>query len=359
MSRTPPDLVDLTTELVSVPSVSGDESNLATLVHKRLASLAGGVHRSGNNVIFRGSEVPGRTLAVLAGHLDTVPPQGNQAPRLWGGRLFGIGSTDMKAGLAVMLALARDLDLDRARFDLAFVFYECEEVAFEKNGLRKLWTEQPWLTGAGLAIILEPTDCAVELGCMGSVNAEFTARGRSAHSARPWLGENALYKALPLLAKLAAMEPRPVRLGGVTYYETLQVTQARAGIGRNVIPDAFTFNVNHRFAPSRSPEEVVNELSALTPEGFDFEVVDLSPPAPPRADHPLVTEFVDRFGLETRAKQAWTDVAQFAERGVPALNFGPGIPELAHRPDESVPVANLDRAYETLRAFLSGEPGAA
>jgi succinyl-diaminopimelate desuccinylase len=296
-----------------------------------------------------------RPLVLLAGHLDTVPAQGNEKPRLDHGRLFGLGSTDMKAGLAVMLELAATLSAAEARFDLAYVFYECEEIAFEKNGLRRLWTEAPWLAQADLAILLEPTDCAVELGCLGSINAEYTAIGRAAHSARPWLGENAVYKALPFLEKLASMEPRPVTLAGVTYQETLQVTKLAAGIGRNVVPERLVFNVNRRFAPHRRPEDAVEELRALTPPGFEFHLVDVSPPAPPSADRALVAEFLERFGLERRAKQAWTDVAQFTERGVPAFNFGPGVPELAHRPDESVPVANLDRAYRVLRTFLSAE----
>jgi succinyl-diaminopimelate desuccinylase len=289
---------------------------------------------------------------VLAGHLDTVPAQGNAAPREDGGRLYGLGSSDMKSGLAVMMALAREGGGAAARFDLAWVFYDCEEVAFERNGLRRLLGELPWLRSAALAILLEPTDCAAELGCLGSLHAEVTVRGRAAHSARPWLGENAIYRALPVLERLAAIDPKPVVIGGVTYWETLQVTTAAAGIGRNVIPDALRLNVNFRFAPPRSAEEAVAEVRALFPADAGFEVVDLSPPAPPATDAPVMAEFLGRFGLERRAKQAWTDVAQFAAAGVPALNFGPGVPELAHRTDESVPLANLERARQVLRSFL-------
>jgi succinyl-diaminopimelate desuccinylase len=347
------DLVDLTSKLVAVPSVSGNEGALADLVERRLARLPGERHRVDHNVVHVAPRRAGRPLCVLAGHLDTVPAQGNEKPRVERGRLFGLGATDMKAGLAVMLELAGALPAGSTRFDLAYVFYECEEVAFERNGLRKLWDELPWLAQADVAVLLEPTDCTVELGCVGSLNAEITAVGRAAHSARPWLGDNAVYKALPLLAKLAAMEPRPVTLEGVTYQETLQVTLARAGIGRNVVPERFTVNVNRRYAPNRRPEEAIAEMRALVPESFEFQVVDVSPPAPPSADQPLVAEFLSRFGLERRAKQGWTDVAQFTERGVPAFNFGPGVPELAHRPDESLPVDNLERAYRVLAEFLS------
>lgn len=347
------DLVQLTAELVGVPSVSGNEGAIAERVACHLADLPGKLTRVGHNVVYAAPRREGRPLAVLAGHLDTVPPQGNQTPRVESGRLFGLGASDMKAGLAVMLELARALAAASPRFDLAYVFYECEEVALERNGLRKLWSELPWLAEADLAIVLEPTDGTVELGCVGSLNVEITAVGKAAHSARPWLGDNAVYKALPLLERLQTMEPRPVTLAGVTYQETLQVTVAKAGIGRNVVPDRFTVNVNRRYAPGRSPEEAIAELRALVPESFEFEVVDVSPPALPHEEAPLVAEFLSRFGLERRAKQGWTDVAQFTERGVPAFNFGPGVPELAHRADESLPVENLARAYEVLAEFLT------
>ena len=347
------DLVQLTAELIGVPSVSGNEGALAERVARHLAGLPGMITRLGHNVVYAAPRRAGRPLAVLAGHLDTVPAQGNETPRVENGRLFGLGASDMKAGLAVMLELARALAAASPRFDLAYVFYECEEVALERNGLRKLWGELPWLAEADVAIVLEPTAGAVELGCVGSLNVEITAVGRAAHSARPWLGDNAVYKALPLLERLQAMEPRPVTLAGVTYQETIQVTVARAGIGRNVVPDRFTVNLNRRYAPDRRPEDAIAEMRALVPESFEFQVVDVSPPAPPNAEAPLVAEFLSRFGLERRAKQGWTDVAQFAERGVPAFNFGPGVPELAHRADESLPVENLQRAYQVLAEFLT------
>jgi len=237
-----------------VPSVSGNEGALAERVAKHLAGLPGQLTRVAHNVVYAAPR-RGRPLAVLAGHLDTVPPQGNETPRVEGDRLYGLGASDMKAGLAVMLELARSAQ--DSRFDLAYVFYECEEVALERNGLRKLWPELPWLAQADVAIVLEPTDCTVELGCVGSLNVEITAIGTAAHSARPWLGDNAVYKALPLLERLRAMEPRPVTLAGVTYQETLQVTVARAGIGRNVVPDRFTVNVNRRYAPNSTPEDAI------------------------------------------------------------------------------------------------------
>jgi succinyl-diaminopimelate desuccinylase len=348
-------LVGLTTELMAIPSVSGEEGQLATWLERRLAEVPGESIRLGNNVVHLAPRTGDRPLVVLAGHLDTVAPQGNEEPRLDGDRLFGLGSSDMKSGIAVMLSLASEEMLSSARFDLAWVLYECEEIVFERNGLRRLWSQIDWLADAELAMLLEPTGCGIELGCMGSVHAEFTAPGRAAHSARPWLGENAIYRALPFLTRLAGREPEPVETGGVTFRETVQVTQAHAGSGRNVVPPSFTFNVNFRYAPVRTPEEAVAEVKSWTPEGFQVEILDVAPPAPPRSQHPLIDEFIRVSGGQTRAKQAWTDVAQFAARGIAAFNYGPGIPELAHRADEFVPIANLDLARETLRRFLSGE----
>ena len=342
----------LTEELIAVPSVSGGEAALADLVEQRLRALPGEMVRVSNSVVYS-TPRRGRPRLVLAGHLDTVPAQGNETPRWEGDRLYGLGACDMKGGDAVALALAETLAAGDLRFDVTWVFYECEEIALVENGLRKLWGPCPWLAETDLAILLEPTACAVELGCQGTLHAEITSVGRSAHSARPWLGENAVYKALPLLLDLAAMPPRPVELDGVVYRETVAVTEARAGQGRNVIPARFTMNVNYRYAPHRTPEEAAAEVLRWAPDGFQVEVVDVAPPAPPRRSHPMVAEFTSRFGLEVGAKQGWTDVAQFAERGVPAFNFGPGDPNLAHRRDEFVPLADLERAYGALAAFLT------
>jgi succinyl-diaminopimelate desuccinylase len=348
------DLLELTKQLISIPSPSRGEETLAGWVEERMRGLAGETVRIANSVVHRGPVQAGRPLVVLAGHLDTVAPQGNAEPEVRGENLFGLGSSDMKSGLAVMLALAATETVCNSRFDLAWVFYDCEEIEFEHNGLRRLWDEIGWLAEVDLAFLLEPTACAVELGCLGSVHAEFTAPGRAAHSARPWMGENAVYRAIPFLQQMSERAPVDIETGGVTYRETVQVTRALAGGGRNVVPPAFVMNVNFRYAPVRTPDEAVAEVRSWAPEGFAVEIVDVSPPAPPRSEHPLIREFLEHSGCEIRAKQAWTDVAQFAGRGVPAMNFGPGIPELAHRADESLPIANLDRAHKTLGRFLSG-----
>jgi len=359
-AQRPPDLVALTARLVDVPSVSGAEGAIADLIVSELRPQCPPCEltRSGHNVVLRGPHRGDRPSIVLAGHLDTVPPAGNERARLRDDRLYGLGTSDMKSGLAVMIALAKSVDWLQARANLTFVFYDCEEVALERNGLRKLFPEMPLLATADLAILLEPTDANVELGCLGTLNARVTARGRAAHSARPWLGENAILKAVPFLARFAALSPRPVVVGGVEFLETFQITTAEGGRARNVIPDSFAMNVNFRYAPTRTPAEAVAELRSMVPEGFEFDLVDAAPPGVVRSDHPLIEDLVGRFGLARRGKQAWTDVAQFSERGVAAINFGPGVPEQAHQADEFVPIANLTRAFDVLHAFVSVAPAA-
>jgi succinyl-diaminopimelate desuccinylase len=274
----------------------------------------------------------------------------------------------MKGALAVMMTLAERWTSEApkaakanaeaeaapapAPASLSLVFYDNEEVAFERNGLRPLFGAEPWLAEAGLALLMEPTDNTVELGCLGTLHARVTFRGRAAHSARPWAGENAVHKAAPFLAALAAMPVREVAEGPAVFREVISATMAEGGTARNVVPDRFTLNVNFRFAPDRSEAEAREHLRSLVPDGTEVEITDSAPGAPARSDAPLLQRFIREAGLEARAKQAWTDVAQFAGRGVPAANFGPGIPELAHRRDESVPVANLVRAYQVLAAFL-------
>jgi succinyl-diaminopimelate desuccinylase len=356
-----PDLASLTARLIDMPSVSGNEAAIAEFVAQELLSCCPpcDLLREGNNVVLRGPFRPERPSIVLAGHLDTVPPAGNQKSRVREDRIYGLGASDMKSGLAVQIGLARNVDWIRARANLTFVFYECEEVALERNGLRQLLTKMSWLAEADLAVLLEPTDNALELGCLGTLNATVTALGRAAHSARPWLGENAIYMAVPFLARFASLDTRPVEVGGVVFQETFQITQAEGGRARNVLPDRFRMNVNYRYAPTRTPAEAVAELRSMIPPGFDFEILDVAPPGRVRSDHPLIEELLERFGLDRRAKQAWTDVAQFSERGVAAVNFGPGLPAQAHQADEHIPIANLARAYEVLHRFLTAAPAAA
>lgn len=350
---TDPALADLLEMLVNMPSETGQEGAIAADVTRRLAARAQGeVLRSGNSVVWRGPQA-GRPLIVLAGHLDTVPANGNAIARREGDRLLGLGASDMKAGVAVMLALLDTLDPAALRFDLACVFYEAEEGPLERNGLTRLLGELPWLRTARLAVLLEPTSLNCELGCSGAMNAEVRVTGTSAHSARPWLGVNAVARAADWLAAITRFETTPHEVLGITYRETLQVTTLRAGRARNVVPDELVVNLNYRFPPDRTLEQAEARLRALVPDDFACRVVDRSPPGRVCADDPLVREFVARFGSPIAGKQGWTDVAQFTAAGTPAFNFGPGIPEQAHQAGEYCPIPNLGQAYRWLARFLS------
>lgn len=348
-------LADLLETLVNIPSETGREAGIAEWMAARLAALGRGeLLRSGHSLVWRGPRAK-RPLVVLAGHLDTVPANGNATARREDGKLYGLGSSDMKAGDAVLLALLESLDPATLRFDLAAVFYDAEEGPLAANGLKRLLAEMPWLKDARLAILLEPTDLRVELGCIGSLNAEVRVTGRSAHSARPWLGVNAIERAAPWLAEITRFPVTPTSIGGVEYRETLQVTTLRSGRAKNVIPDELVANLNYRFPPDRTIEQAEVRLRALVSPEFEFRVVDASAPGRVCSDLAEVQEFVARFGATIAGKQGWTDVAQFTGAGVPAFNFGPGIPEQAHQVGEYCPIENLETAYRWLGEFLRGD----
>lgn len=348
-------LAELLEQLVNIPSVTGSEQEIVDWITRRLATAGRGeVIRHGLSIVWRAPR-RGRPLVVLAGHTDTVPPQGNARARRDGDRIHGVGATDMKAGDAVILALAESLDPDALRFDLACVLYDAEEGPAERNGLKRVLEESPWLREASLAVILEPTDCAVEMGCNGILNVEVRVPGVAAHSARPWQGRNAVAEGADWLREITRVPVRSHVLQGLEFRETLQVTTVRAGTARNVLPAEMVVNLNHRFPPDRSVEQAIAGIRALVPQAFGFEVVDRAAPGALCLDHPEVQRFVRRSGATVAAKQGWTDVARFTAAGVPAFNYGPGLPDLCHRADEHCPIPNLGRAYETLAAFLSTE----
>ncbi len=353
MTITEATLTDLLTTLVDMPSETGHEAAIAEFVSTRLrAASCGEILRAANNVVWRGPQ-RGRPLVVLAGHIDTVPAQGNAVARLEGGKLFGVGTSDMKSGDAVMLALVESLDPMALRFDLAVVFYEAEEGPAENNGLRRVLDEMPWLGTASLAVLLEPTDLKVELGCNGVMNAEVRVAGKSAHSARPWSGVNAIERAASWLVEVTKVPVQPKQLFGVEYVETLQVTTLRAGRTRNVVPDELVANLNYRFTPDMTLADAERSLRARVPAEFEFRVVDAAPAGKVSMDAPAVKEFVARSGATLAGKQGWTDVARFTAAGIPAFNFGPGLPELCHQAGEYCPVANLEPAYRRLAEFLA------
>ena len=343
------DPIALTAALVDVASVSGDEAELTDLVEQALRALPLEVLRDGNCVLARTSL--GRDQRVLlAGHLDTVPIADNVPSRRDGDRLYGCGTTDMKSGDAVLLHLAATV-VDPA-YDLTFVLYDNEEVEATKNGLNRLVrTHRDWLQ-ADLAILMEPTDGQVEAGCQGTLRVAVTVPGRRAHSARSWLGENAIQAAAPVLATLAAYEARQVDIDGCLYREGLNAVHIEGGVAGNVIPDLCTVTINFRFAPDRSEAEALQHVvDTLSP--YDVRLLDSAPGALPGLTAPAAAHFIEAVGVAPRAKLGWTDVARFAGLGIPAINYGPGDPNLAHTREESVEVALITEGTEVLRRYLS------
>jgi succinyl-diaminopimelate desuccinylase len=357
VSDLPDKLARRTLELVRTESVYGDERALCDQVEAWAAARfsAERVRRVGNALVAgRPSKV--RPAVALVGHLDTVPPhEGDPAPAIAGGRVIGVGASDMKAGLAVAFALADDLDLDRLPFELLIVAYDKEEGPHLDSGLAPLLAACPWLAEIDLAIVAEPTDNVIQVGCVGSIHATLTFRGKSAHSARPWHGENAIHKAGRVLSDLDARAPVCVEVGGHVFREVMSVTRAGGGRYRNVVPDRFELGLNYRFAPGRTPEQAKAEVRTLAGADAEVEFTDIAPsgqvPAGPIYDH-----LVAHAGVAVAPKQAWTDVARLAEAGIPAVNFGPGLTAQAHQPAEYCEIARLVEGYLTLRRVLETPP---
>jgi succinyl-diaminopimelate desuccinylase len=347
---------ELTAALVDVHSVSGQEAELTDAVEQALRGCAElSVRRLGNVVIAR-TELGLDRRVVLAGHLDTVPVANNLPSRVADGRLHGCGSSDMKAGVALQLRAAHLVGTGALRpaTELTWIFYDCEEVEASRNGLNRLSAEHPELLRADLAILLEPTDGAVEGGCQGTMRAEVRLTGRRAHSARSWLGVNAVHLAAPVLQRLADYRAREVPVDGLVYREGLNAVGITGGVANNVVPDRCTVTVNYRFAPDRDEAAAEAHLRSVF-DGFELTVVDSAPSARPGLDQPLVRQAARVLGEgRVAAKLGWTDVARFAGLGIPALNFGPGDPNLAHRVDESVELAAIERGERALLAFLTG-----
>lgn len=369
------DVVALTAALVDVPSESFAEAHLADLVQAALAPLPHlRVERLGDTVVASTNQgLPERV--IVAGHLDTVPaanngrailvPVGAPVPRvgLDGSataaeeRLYGLGSCDMKGGVAVALKCAHDLS--HTSRDVTYVFYACEEVAAVHNGLAAVVSERPdLLDGADMAVLMEPSDAGVEAGCQGTLRVAVITRGRRAHSARSWLGDNAVHAAGEVLRRLDAYAPEQVQVDGLTYREGLNAVLISGGVAGNVIPDECTVTVNYRFAPVRSQDQALAHVHEVF-EGFDVVLEDSAPGALPGLDLPAVRDFLAATGTSPKPKFGWTDVARFTALGVPALNFGPGDPSLAHTADEHVPTAQLRSVHRTMAAWLGATPAGA
>ena len=351
----PDGILGLATALVAIPSVSYHEGPMADAVEAALDLCPWlTVERVADNVVARTTLGRGRRV-LLAGHLDTVAPSGgNEEPRLDGDTLRGLGAADMKGGLAVFLHLAGSLDAPPV--DVTWCFYAGEEVAREHNGLLRLWEERPDLLAADVAVLGEPTGGVVEAGCQGTMRIRVTLSGLRAHTARPHTGRNAIHRLAGLLTAIDGFEVRRPVIDGCEYAEQLQVVSVEGGVAGNVVPDRATVVVNHRFAPDRTiaqAESSVRELLAAWIEpGDSWELLEAAPAAPPSLDDPLLAALVAATGAQARAKVGWTDVAFFAERGVPAANFGPGDPLLAHTPGEHVSAGQLGQAASVLDGVL-------
>jgi succinyl-diaminopimelate desuccinylase len=377
--------------LVRVASVTGTEGALAGLLESRLragpAGLAHHVLRVDDTLLLVPNtlnlpdvrSVDGRPIVVLAGHVDTVPRGAAPEPALRDGRVVGRGACDMKAGVAAMLQLAESLDPSAGFAHRVFIFYAGEEGPAAPNGLAALLVAHPWLRGAGLALLLEPTCGDLELGCSGSIHLAVTFHGKACHSARPWTGEHPLRRALPWLEAILARPARDAEVAGVTFREVVVLTRLRAGDVRNVVPGSLEVNLNLRYPPDRTPAQAEEFARSFFPEGTVFrrfvrrpdvdadepagdpqpgsitvELSDHSPAGRITLDAPLYRHLLESTGLPRRAKQGWTDVARFSALGVPALNWGPGDPAFAHTKDEFVDIAEAERFVARMRAYLLG-----
>jgi succinyl-diaminopimelate desuccinylase len=359
------DVALLTAAIMDINSVSGNEAELADAVEAALRTIPElHIVRDGDSIIAR-TELGNPERVILAGHLDTVPlplTEGARGtvPSSWDsgvpgeGILYGRGATDMKGGVAVQLALAATLfdGGPQPKRDVTFVFYDHEEVEAVKSGLGRLVRNHGHLLDGDFAILLEPTDGTVEGGCNGTSRFEATTVGEAAHSARAWMGSNAIHAAAPILARLAAYEPLTVNVDGLDYRESLNAVKINGGTAGNVIPDRCVVEINYRFAPDKTPDQaeaVVRELL----EGFDVVRTDAAAGARPGLQHPAAASFVAAVGAEPKPKYGWTDVARFSELGIPAVNFGPGDALLAHKDDEHVHADAIRKCLQALQDWLA------
>ncbi|GAB3986174.1 succinyl-diaminopimelate desuccinylase [Actinoallomurus acanthiterrae] len=343
------DVASLTAAIVDIESVSGNEKTLADAVEEALRALPHlSVERDGDTVIARTSQ--GRSeRVVIAGHLDTVPINHNLPSRVEGDRLYGCGTGDMKAGVAVQLKLATIAETTR---DVTYFFYECEEVEEARNGLKRIGQTRPELLQADFAVLMEPSGGIVEGGCQGTIRVDVKVPGERAHSARAWMGSNAIHGAGAVLDILRAYEPsRPV-VDGLEFHEGLNAVFIGGGVAGNVIPDECVVTINYRFAPDKSLGDAEKYLRELF-DGYEVTVVDGAPGARPGLTDPVASAFAAATGGEARAKLGWTDVARFSELGIPAVNYGPGEPSLSHTRDEYVEIPRIFASEERMRAWLT------
>jgi succinyl-diaminopimelate desuccinylase len=343
------DVVTLTAALVDVESVSMKEQHLADLIEAALRGLDHlEVTRIGNSLVARTNLGHGERV-VVAGHIDTVPVHDNLPSRNDGTLLHGLGSCDMKGGVAVGLKLAAGVH--EPNRDVTYVFYEGEEIEAVHNGLRRIAEERPDLVEADFAILMEPSDAGIEAGCQGTLRVDVRTHGERAHSARSWQGVNAIHRAAEVLRRLNEYDARRPVIDGLEYHEGLNAVHISGGVAGNVLPDEAVVAVNHRFAPDRSEDEALDFVREFF-DGFEVTLTDSAPGALPGLDVPAAKAFVEAVGGDVRPKFGWTDVARFTALGVPAVNFGPGDPSLAHKQEEHVPLAQIRHCEQVMRSWL-------
>lgn len=348
-------LSDTLLALTQIPSPIGEEAALCDHVEERLARSLGAdtITRFHDSLIVRAVRHEGAPRIALVGHLDTVRTDHDGPARIEGNKLYGAGAADMKSGLTIMIELVERIDREALPCDLTLIFYEREEGPFEENRLGPILDTHPELRELSLAICLEPSDNQLQLGAMGSVHATLTFRGRTAHSARPWQGDNALYKAAAFLNRLENRQPNDVEIDGYIFREVMTPTVISGGGARNVVPSEVDINVNYRFAPGRTPEEALSDVRALVDDRCEVRATDLSPAGRPHANNPLVQHLMTCGVTKVRSKQAWTDVARFDSIGVPGVNLGPGTAAQAHQPNEYTELDKLLDGYAVFERFLT------
>lgn len=341
-------------DLVKIPSVIGNEKEIADFVHSFSSRFypESQIVRHNNSLIVFDKPSDNRKTLALVGHLDTVPGENEFTGQIIDGKVYGLGSSDMKSGIAVMMGLMEYFHKREKRFNMIYVFYEKEEGPYIENGLEPLLKDYDIIQNADLAIALEPTDNKVQVGCLGTLHASIIFKGKRAHSARPWQGENAIHKAADFLKRLADYSVKEYEFEGMKYIEVMNATMVEFSGGRNIIPDRFVINVNYRFAPGKSIEQAKEDVLKIVNKEAEVEFTDLCPSGNVCLYNPVLSEFIEMFKLPVEAKQAWTDVARLSLYGIDAVNFGPGDPSQAHQKNEYIPVKNLLKNYDILQRFI-------
>lgn len=344
------ELGKLTLDLVNISSVSKDEKPIADLIEEAFIKLSHLKITRVNNSIVAQTNFGNKQRVVIAGHIDTVPANNNFPGKINDSEVVGLGSVDMKSGIAVALKLASEIT--SSNFDITYLFYESEEIETKFNGLELITKQQKNLLDCDFAILMEPTNGILEVGCQGSLRFEVSTSGKRSHSARWWNGENAIHKTNKILEILNTYKSREPEIDGFKFREGLQAVKINGGIAGNVVPDSVSVSINHRFAPDTTIDQATSNMKNLFKD-FNFHLSDAANAAPTGLNNPVIKDFVSSIGKNIAPKFGWTDVARFASAGIPAINFGPGDPNLAHHPEEKVLITQINDVYKSLKIWLT------